>query len=176
MATMQAASRQRLSSVYVGASVTEHLVDVGSDVCPHLRRLHDTERALIYALAAARESIAQCEQALARLVASRSRCIQTELPAGNLALTAAGACPTCVNQCDRSLYRASPAASNRNGLTARELQILRLIAIGMSNRVIAQDLFLSPRTIERHITNIYLKIGAHNKAEATAYALRQRLA
>ena len=81
----------------------------------------------------------------------------------------------CVNQCDQSPHHASSVGSDRNCLTARESQILRLIAIGMSNRIIAQDLFLSPRTVERHIANIYLKINAHNRAEATAYALRQRL-
>ena len=41
----------------------------------------------------------------------------------------------------------------------------------MSNRAIADALFLSPRTIERHIANIYLKIDVHSKAEAMAFAL-----
>lgn len=58
------------------------------------------------------------------------------------------------------------------GLTERELEVLRLIARGMSNREIAQQLFLSVRTVERHITNIYGKIDIKNKAEATAFALR----
>jgi DNA-binding NarL/FixJ family response regulator len=62
------------------------------------------------------------------------------------------------------------------GLTRREVEVLRLIAAGRSNREIAAALYLSPRTAERHVANIYLKIGAHSKAEATAYALRHRLA
>ena len=62
------------------------------------------------------------------------------------------------------------------GLTRREVEVLRLIAAGHSNREIATALFLSPRTAERHVANLYLKIGAHSKAEATAYALRQGLA
>ena len=62
-----------------------------------------------------------------------------------------------------------------DGLTAREVEVLRLIASGQSNRQIADTLFLSPRTIERHIANIYLKIDAHNKTEATAYARRHTL-
>jgi DNA-binding NarL/FixJ family response regulator len=61
-------------------------------------------------------------------------------------------------------------------LTRREAEVLRLIAAGRSNREIAAALYLSPRTVERHVANIYLKIGAHSKAEATAYALRHRLA
>jgi len=61
-------------------------------------------------------------------------------------------------------------------LTRRELEVLRLIAAGTSNRAIAAALYLSPRTVERHVANVYLKIGAHTKAEAAAYALRHRLA
>ena len=57
------------------------------------------------------------------------------------------------------------------GLTQREMEVLRLIAAGLSNREIAARLFLSVRTAERHIANIYKKIGAHSKADATAFAL-----
>jgi DNA-binding CsgD family transcriptional regulator/pimeloyl-ACP methyl ester carboxylesterase len=57
-------------------------------------------------------------------------------------------------------------------LTSREVDVLRLIAAGRSNQQIADELVLSRRTVERHITNLYAKIGAHGKAEATAYALR----
>lgn len=58
-------------------------------------------------------------------------------------------------------------------LTDREAEILRSIAQGMSNQEIASALFLSVRTVERHISNIYAKVGAHGKAAraaATAYA------
>ncbi len=61
-------------------------------------------------------------------------------------------------------------------LTAREIEVLGLLAGGMSNKGIAQQLFLSVRTVERHVANIYRKIGAGNKADATAYALRNHLA
>jgi pimeloyl-ACP methyl ester carboxylesterase/DNA-binding CsgD family transcriptional regulator len=57
-------------------------------------------------------------------------------------------------------------------LTPREREVLHLIAAGRSNQQIADDLVLSLRTVERHITNLYGKIGAHGKADATAYALR----
>ena len=73
---------------------------------------------------------------------------------------------------------ASPCAAPacRAGLTRREVEVLRLIAAGNSNRQIAAALYLSPRTAERHVANIYLKLGAHSKAEAAAYALRHGLA
>lgn len=61
------------------------------------------------------------------------------------------------------------------GLTPREVDVLRLIAGGRTNREIAAELVLSPRTVGRHITNLYAKIGARGKADATAYALRHEL-
>jgi DNA-binding CsgD family transcriptional regulator len=57
-------------------------------------------------------------------------------------------------------------------LSAREAEILRLVARGLSNQEIADSLFLSIRTVERHVTNAYGKIGAHNRAAATAYVLK----
>lgn len=58
------------------------------------------------------------------------------------------------------------------GLSEREVEILAQLAAGRSNAGIAQVLTISTRTVERHIENIYLKIGAHNRAEATAFAFR----
>ena len=58
------------------------------------------------------------------------------------------------------------------GLSAREAEILALVAAGRSNRQIAAELVLSVHTVERHVANLYRKIGAHNRAEATAFALR----
>ena len=63
-----------------------------------------------------------------------------------------------------------------DGITGRELEILTLLAGGSSNEDIARRLTISTRTVERHIGNIYRKIGAHNRAEATAYAFRHGLA
>jgi len=65
--------------------------------------------------------------------------------------------------------RASPA----HGLTGREVQVLSLVAGGHTSREIAQQLSLSVTTVQRHIANIYAKIGVRNRAEATAYALRR---
>jgi pimeloyl-ACP methyl ester carboxylesterase len=63
-----------------------------------------------------------------------------------------------------------------DGLTARELEILTRLAGGASNEEIALALSISKRTAERHISNIYSKIGAHNRAEATAYTFRRLIA
>ncbi len=61
-------------------------------------------------------------------------------------------------------------------LTVRETEILRLLARGRSSGDISRELTLSIRTVGRHITNIYAKIGARTRADATAYAIRNDLA
>jgi len=66
-----------------------------------------------------------------------------------------------------------PAFPDR--LTGREVEVLRLIAAGRTNSQISGDLVLSERTVARHITNIYGKIGARGKADATSYAIRHGL-
>ncbi len=61
------------------------------------------------------------------------------------------------------------------GLSTREVQVLRLVAAGKTNRAIAADLFISERTVERHISNIFLKLDVASRAAATAYAYEHRL-
>ncbi len=62
------------------------------------------------------------------------------------------------------------------GLTAREAEVLGLLAGGRTNKEIASALVLSVSTVQRHVANVYAKIGAHGRAEATAYALRRGIA
>jgi non-specific serine/threonine protein kinase len=61
------------------------------------------------------------------------------------------------------------------GLSPREIEVLRLLARGRMSREIADALVLSVRTVERHITNIYAKIGARGRADATAFAIEHGL-
>jgi DNA-binding CsgD family transcriptional regulator len=68
------------------------------------------------------------------------------------------------------------AAASHDRLSSREIEVLRLIAAGKSNAQIAGDLVISQNTVIRHVSNIYAKTGAANRAEATAYALRHGLA
>jgi DNA-binding CsgD family transcriptional regulator len=69
--------------------------------------------------------------------------------------------------------KAVPKAAG--GLTAREVQLLRLVAAGMTNRAIAAELVLSKRTVERHVSNIFTKLGVSSRAAATAYAYEHQL-
>jgi DNA-binding NarL/FixJ family response regulator len=60
-------------------------------------------------------------------------------------------------------------------LTERELQILRLVAKGLGNRDIAQQLFISENTVKNHIRNILEKLQLHSRMEAVIYAVREKL-
>jgi len=71
---------------------------------------------------------------------------------------------------------AAVAPADRSGLTPRELEVLRLLAGGGSNAGIARALHITEHTVERHVANLYRKIGARGRAEATAYALRHGVA
>jgi len=66
-------------------------------------------------------------------------------------------------------------SSQPHQLTTRETQVLSLLAIGRTSKEVAEQLSLSVTTVQRHIANIYAKIGARNRAEATGYALRHGL-
>ena len=71
----------------------------------------------------------------------------------------------------------TPSAwSDTHGLTRRELQVLRLVASGMTNREIATELVLSERTVDRHVSNVYGKLRVSTRAAATAYAYKHQLA
>jgi len=62
------------------------------------------------------------------------------------------------------------------GLTSRETEVLRLIAGGLSNPEIAEQLFISEATVKTHINNTFAKIGARHRAEAVRYAYRNGIA
>jgi DNA-binding CsgD family transcriptional regulator len=61
------------------------------------------------------------------------------------------------------------------GLTEREVEVLRLIAAGKSNSEIASELYLSVKTVSRHLSNIFTKIGVTSRAGATAFAFEHEL-
>ncbi|WP_340655447.1 LuxR C-terminal-related transcriptional regulator [Phyllobacterium sp.] len=74
----------------------------------------------------------------------------------------------------QSLTKGAPSG-HRQGLTPRELQVLRLIATGKTNKGIATELFLSGRTVDRHVSNIFTKLNLPSRAAATAYAYEYKL-
>jgi DNA-binding NarL/FixJ family response regulator len=62
------------------------------------------------------------------------------------------------------------------GLTDREVEVLTKLASGATNRAIAADMVLSERTIDRHVSNIFTKLGVNTRSAATAAAIRNDIA
>jgi DNA-binding NarL/FixJ family response regulator len=93
-----------------------------------------------------------------------------ELEAARAAFAELGARPDLERL--ESLTGGTPDA---HGLSRRELEVLRLVATGETNKAIAAALVLSERTIDRHVSNIYAKLGVSTRAAATARAYELRL-
>ena len=66
-------------------------------------------------------------------------------------------------------------APDDHGLTARELEVLRLVAAGKTNREIASALVISERTVARHLQNIFAKLGVSSRTAASAFAFEHDL-
>jgi predicted ATPase/class 3 adenylate cyclase/DNA-binding CsgD family transcriptional regulator len=71
---------------------------------------------------------------------------------------------------------AQPLPTYPDGLTAREVEVLRLVAAGSSNQEIADTLVISERTVNSHLVHIFNKLGVNSRAAAAAFAIRQKLA
>jgi DNA-binding NarL/FixJ family response regulator len=66
-------------------------------------------------------------------------------------------------------------ARSKSILSARELEVLQLVAEGLTSKAIGQQLFLSHRTVDHHLTSIYNKLGVDTRAQAVAVATREGL-
>lgn len=148
-------------------------------------RYEEATRHLDDALTLADACHAPYERALALLAMAELRAATREIEAAHTLLdevrtlcTPLDARPALARTDALAAQFATPSAASPpypNGLSAREVDVLRLIATGRNNGEIADALFLSVRTVERHITNLYAKIAARGRADATAYALRHRI-
>ena len=70
---------------------------------------------------------------------------------------------------------AAAATAGAGGLSPRELEVLRLVATGRTNHAIAAELVLSEKTVARHLSNIFAKLGLSSRSAATAYAYEHDL-
>jgi DNA-binding CsgD family transcriptional regulator len=108
------------------------------------------------------------ERGIERLVDSYR--IARRLGANPLANRAASELMTLGEQVDQRLGRRAAARLEGPGLTRRELEIVRLVATGKTNRDIARQLFVSTRTVDMHVRNVFRKLDSRSRTEATRKA------
>ena len=135
---------------------------------PYLRKAATVWRGLDapYELARVRVQIGRALAALGDQVSSAS-----ELAAARRAFAELGVGPAALQ-----MDRGSEPMQLPGGLTAREAEVLRLVASGQTNAQIAADLVLSERTVARHLSNIFTKLDVGSRTAAAAYAFEHRLA
>jgi DNA-binding CsgD family transcriptional regulator/tetratricopeptide (TPR) repeat protein len=97
---------------------------------------------------------------------------QMELDAARQTFQRLGAAPDLVRL--DALTRATPKSAP--GLTGREVEVLGLLATGKTNREIADALIISEKTVARHVSNLFVKLGVNSRSAATAYAFKHDLA
>ena len=73
------------------------------------------------------------------------------------------------------VYAGEPPVPEPSGLSRREVEVLRLVAAGNTNPAIATELFLSERTVDRHVSNILAKLGVSSRTAAAGYAFEHRI-
>jgi DNA-binding CsgD family transcriptional regulator len=73
------------------------------------------------------------------------------------------------------LYVAVPRRNRADGLTPREVEILRLVTSGLTNRELADGLGVSTRTVDAHLRSVYAKLGVKSRSAATRYAIEHQL-
>ena len=91
------------------------------------------------------------------------------------ALAAEIANPQRLAEVRAALAEAGEVVALPGGLTARQAEVLRLLASGLSNKEIAGQLYLSPATVERHLATVYRKLGVTGRVEAARYAMAHGL-
>jgi DNA-binding NarL/FixJ family response regulator len=132
------------------------------------------------ALTGFRDLQAPYEEGRVRILLAHACREQGNVDTANLELAAAreifqklGASPD-VERVDALLSGKAPTHSGP--LTAREVEVLKLVASGMTNREIAGNLHISEKTVARHVSNIFIKLDLTSRAAATAYFYQRGIA
>jgi DNA-binding NarL/FixJ family response regulator len=195
--TTEPAARARLLPACVEVFLAAGAVDDADDVCTDLEALaSDRPSDLLVAVAAhargavtlartgARDALPHLRRALAGY-----QDVGAPYESARVRLLVADACCAMGDEDSAAIERdaaratfatlgvASGPADERDmhGLTAREVEVLRLVAAGHTNKAIADRLVLSERTVDRHVSNIFAKLRVSSRAAATAYAYEHRL-
>jgi DNA-binding CsgD family transcriptional regulator len=124
------------------------------------------ERALtLLAMAELRVTMGKADDARAALDEVRAICVPL-----NAALALARADALALH-----LTGATPAGDHPTGLSVREIEVLRLVAEGLTDAEVADKLSISPRTVGQHLRSVYNKLGVPSRAAATRFAVEHRL-
>ena len=75
----------------------------------------------------------------------------------------------------QSLSKKQRGEKDQNALTKRELQVLKLLAEGMYNREIGEQLFISEKTVKNHVSSIFKKINVTDRTQAAVYAIKNNI-
>jgi DNA-binding CsgD family transcriptional regulator len=184
------------SDLDVARAAVEELAGIAEDLgAPYLRALAEQANgALRLAAGDAREALTALRQAetiwenmgapyesarTRTLIGQASRALgdergaELELEAAAATFRRLGAAPDLARV--EQLLRPPATQAPGHGLSAREIQILRLVAAGKTNRMIAEQLRISEKTVARHVSNIFLKLGLSSRSAATAYAYQHAL-
>ena len=144
------------------------------------RKASDASMQLHRALTGFRDLQAPYEEGRVRILLAHACREQGNVDTANLELAAAreifqklGAIPD-VARVDALL--AGKATTHAGPLTAREVEVLKLVASGMTNREIAGNLHISEKTVARHVSNIFIKLDLTSRAAATAYFYQRGIA
>jgi DNA-binding CsgD family transcriptional regulator len=85
--------------------------------------------------------------------------------------------PSATPPSSTTRHSSAPSAPDHPaGLTSREVEVLSLVATGMTNAQVAERLFVSPRTVHRHLNSVYHKLGVRSRTAATRFAIEHNLA
>lgn len=139
---------------------------------PALRTAWETWRALDvpYEAARVRVLVARACQAL-----GDDETAAMELDAARRALEELGAGPDLIRLAEGGRRRSRSGTATPGGLSGREVEVLRLVAAGRTNREIAAELVISERTVDRHVSNIFSKLRVSSRSAATAAAYERGL-
>jgi DNA-binding NarL/FixJ family response regulator len=100
---------------------------------------------------------------------------RTMTPEQALAVRGSMTMPTMAQAEPSTVPHATKGATYPDGLTTREVEVLRLVAQGLTDAQVAEQLVISPRTVNWHLTSIYSKIGVSSRSAATRYAIEHHL-
>ncbi|NWF78658.1 MAG: tetratricopeptide repeat protein [Chloroflexi bacterium] len=185
----QFAESLRMTEGLRGETLAPSAFEALASLCAAVGRLEDALRLVSAATARRRASGNVLPPIDAPALEALHQRLQAAIPAERFAELWDGGTTFAVNQAaalaaeapapalaSQAPQQAATHAAQTYGLTARELEVLRLVAQGLTDAQVAERLVISPRTVNNHLTSIYSKLGVNSRTAATRWALEQSLA